>query len=179
MSTCPNTVSQLRRAYFAQAGEVAIRYGVTFERVLDHLRDACTHHRRLPMLEIRHLDDLVHVVACVDCFDLAWRDLAEHHEPALVRAGRQWLLPTDAIVWVRRFLAELHHGDLAGVRSLRSFDGTSSLRKWLGDRLVGALNRSGSVILGTRRPARAWLVEGRAVEGTATDRDDWGPAQLG
>lgn len=142
------TVSRLRRAFFAQGHDAAMRYRVTLDRVLAHLEDACRHHRRLPIFEVRHMDDLIHAVACVDATDPAWWDLVEGHESALVRASRKWLPPTDAIILVRRLFAELRGDDLTGVRSLRSFDGTRTLRRWLGDRLIGALNRSGDAGLG-------------------------------
>ena len=146
----PQTASELRRAYFAQAGEIATRYGVRFERLLDHLDVLRLRHRQQSIPVVRYLDDLIQAVACLDGVDMAWRDLGERHERALIRACRHWLDATDAIVFVRRLLAGLRRDRQPGVQTLRNFDGSCSLRRWLGDRIVGALNRSGSGL----RPVR-------------------------
>ncbi len=148
----PQTASELRRAYFAQAGETATRYGVRFERVLDHLDDLGDVHPQHALPVVRYLDDLIHAVACVEGVDLAWRDLTERHERALIRACRHWLEATDAIVFVRKLLAGLRRDRELEVQKLRSFDGSCSLRRWLGDRIVGALNRSGSGLRPVRPP---------------------------
>ena len=88
-SCCPQTATELRRAYFAQAGETATRYGVRFERVLDHLDVLRLQHSQQSIPVVRYLEDLIHAVACLDDVDLAWRDLGERHERALSRACRQ------------------------------------------------------------------------------------------
>jgi hypothetical protein len=147
---CSQRVSELRRAYFAHAGEIAMRYGIRFERVLDHLETLRLEHPQHSFPAVRYLDDLIHAVACLDGVDLAWRDLGEQHERALTRACGQWLEATDAIVFVRRLLAGLRTNGQSGVQTLSSFDGSCSLRRWLGDRIVGALNRSGEGL----RPVR-------------------------
>ncbi|MHC4220520.1 MAG: hypothetical protein ACYSU7_18940 [Planctomycetota bacterium] len=149
---CPQTASDLRRAYFAQAGEIAMRYGVRFERVLDHLVVVRPGHFQHAIPVVRYLDDLIHAVACLDGVDLAWRDLSERHERALIRACRHWLDATDAIVFVRRLLAGLRGDQEPDLQTLRSFDGSCSLRRWLGDRIVGALNRSGAGLRPVRPP---------------------------
>ena len=136
------TVTDLRRAYFAQASDVARRYGVNFDQVLDHVRAARSTHAHSAFPNIRHMDDLVHAVACVAERDLAWWDLADEHELALVRMTRQWLEPTDAIVFVRRLLAALRRED-DEVLPLRSFDGVREMRRWLADRIVGRMNTVG------------------------------------
>lgn len=149
---CPQTTSDLRRAYFGQAGEIALRYGVPFDRVLDHLHLLQAEHPHNAIPVVRYLEDLIHAVACVDGLDLAWRDLAERHERALIRACRHWLEATDAIVFVRRLLAGLRRDQEPGVQPLRRYDGSCSLRRWLGDRIVGALNRSGTRLRPVRPP---------------------------
>jgi hypothetical protein len=162
---CPQTASDLRRAYFAQAGDIAMRYGVRFERVLDHLDDLRAVHPQHSIPVVRNLDDLIHAVACVDGVDLAWRDLADRHERALIRACRHWLEATDAIVFVRRLLAGLRRDRDLEVQTLRSFDGGCSLRRWLGDRIVGAWNRSGSGLRPVRPPDLDQAVETRLSDG--------------
>lgn len=165
-SDSPATESDLRRAYFAQSGEFIVRYGVSFERVLEHLEEARTHHSRSSAPGIRNIDDLVHAVACVDGLDLAWWDLTEEYERALVRACGQLLEPADAIIFVRRLLADLRR-EVGGVLSLRTFDGSCSLRRWLGDRIMGRMNRSGAEFHFNRRPAldQPPLLEGHIIAG--------------
>jgi hypothetical protein len=138
-------INELRTAYFAQAGEFAIRYGLAFELLIDQVRDAeaCAPHTA--SLAIRYMDDLIHAAACVNDVDLAWSDLYERHERVLVRTCRDRLEPTDAIVFVRRFFAWLRRSRVdpgrPGTMTLRSFDGSSSMRRWLRERLLDALDR--------------------------------------
>jgi hypothetical protein len=163
--SCPETESELRRAYFAQASEIAMRYGVRFERLLDHLDELRGVHSQHSIPVVRYLDDLIHAVACVDGVDLAWRDLADRHERALIRACRHWLEATDAIVFVRRLLAGLRRDRDLEVQKLRSFDGSCSLRRWLGDRIVGGLNRSGSGLRPVRPPDLDQPLEAPVADG--------------
>src|SRR5262245_43497381 len=134
------TQSDPRPAYFSQAGAAAARYGVNFERVLAHLRAARARHPHLAIPVMNHMDDLVHAVACVDGNDPAWRDLVDAYERGLIRACRDWMEATDAIVLVRRLFAELRR-QLPGLQPLSSYDGTCPLRKWLADRVIGRLNQ--------------------------------------
>jgi hypothetical protein len=134
------TDAELRRAYFSHAGAIAARYGVRFERVIEHLRGARARYPHLAVPALGHMDDLVHAAACVAGCDLAWRDLVDAHERGLIRACREWMDDTDAIVLVRRLFAELRREE-PGIEPLRSYDGTCTLRKWLGDRLIGRLNQ--------------------------------------
>ena len=180
------TESDLRRAYFAHAAEIAVRYSVTVDRVLRHLECALAHHSSRSVPAVRHMDDLVHAAACVDGYDIAWRDLVDRYERPLVRACRQWLEATDAIVFVRRLLAELRRDEPTGIRSLRSFDGSCTLRRWLGDRVFGGLSVGGAILrsdTGTApeearrraddRPAGAWP---ESSEPAAPAPFDWQPS---
>lgn len=139
---CRTDESELRRAYFAQAGDIAVRYGVCFDDVTAHIRTARANHPHCSMPTVRHIDDLVHAVACVGRVDLAWWDLTEQYERALVRACRQWLDATESIVFVRRLFSALRRDD-ADVQSLSGFDGTTTMRRWLSDRIVGRMNTEG------------------------------------
>ncbi len=136
---------ELRTAYFAQAGEFAIRYGVVFDRVIEQVRgaEACAPHTAA--LAIRYVDDLIHAAACVSDTDLAWTDLSEQHERVLVRTCRERMEPADAMIFVRRFLAWLretrNRPAEPGVQTLAAFDGSSSMRRWLRERLLDALDR--------------------------------------
>lgn len=146
LPSCHRSTCDLRRAYFAEAGEIAIRYGVVFDRIQEHVYAAGLRERHLSMLPIRHIDDLAQAVACVEGVELAWSDLIEHHERALVRACREQSQTTDSIVFVRRFYAELRRRSRCDhdrrPPSLRSFVGARSLRRWLRDRMLQSLERA-------------------------------------
>ena len=160
--SCRADESELCRTYFAHAGDYAVRYGVGFDQVLAHVYAARTGRRRRALPRVRYIDDLVHAVACVDDVDLAWWDLTEQHERALMRVCRQWLEPTDAIVFVRRLFTALRRDDV-DVRSLRAFDGTRTLRQWLGDRIVDRMKRQHAV--GPDPRLGDCLLDGHILEG--------------
>ena len=72
---------------------------------------------------------------------------------------------------VRRLLADLRREE-AGVQSLRSFGGGTSMRRWLGDRLMGRMNRSGVEFHVNRRaeaeisrPSSITLLDGHFIAG--------------
>ena len=134
-STWSDATSNLRRAYFAHAGELAMRYGVTFDRVAQHVHCSWNREPALIAKGVRYAQDLVHAVACVDNVGLAWSDVADHHERMLIRACRDRLDETDAILVVRRLFVELRRTstgepEARGI-SLRGYLGTCSLRGWL------------------------------------------------
>ncbi len=155
---CRTDESALRRAYFAQAGDIAVRYGVGFDEVIAHAYAARVNHPHCALPVIRNIEDLVHAVACVGDVDVAWWDLSEQYERALVRACRQWFDGTDAIVFVRRLFAALRRDD-DDIQSLRSFDGTRTMRRWLGDRIVGRMTTEGT----------GFALNTGALAGTAAD----------
>ncbi len=134
-SAWSEATSKLRRAYFAHAGELAMRYGVTFDRVAQHVHRGWNREQALIVKGIRYAQDLVHAVAYVDNVGLAWSDVADHHERMLIRACRDRLDETDAILVVRRLFVELRHTSTgephARGMSLRGYLGTCSLRGWL------------------------------------------------
>lgn len=143
-SAWSDATSKLRRAYFAHAGELAMRYGVTFDRVAQHVRCGWNREPALIVKGIRYAQDLVHAVACVDNVGLAWSDVADHHERMLIRACRDRLDETDAILVVRRLFVQLRRTSTGGPeargRSLRGYLGTCSLRGWLCRCLADAMN---------------------------------------
>ena len=93
---------------------------------------------------IRYVEDLIHAVACLDGIDLAWRDLAEQHERALMRSCQDRMEEADEVVLVRRFFASLRRepGRCPGDDrlTLSRYDGTSSLRRWIRGRLLDWLD---------------------------------------
>lgn len=168
-------IDELRTAYFAQAGDFAIRYGVRFDRLIEQVRGAESCAPHTAGLAIRYVDDLIHAVACVHGVDLAWSDLYEQHERVLVRTCRERLEPTDALVFVRRFFAwlrETRRQGGPGAQTLRAFDGSGSMRRWLRERLLDALDRGDpwaegpppASALGTRTPAGHASLRWRLVD---------------
>ncbi|MHC4429692.1 MAG: hypothetical protein ACYS0D_13970 [Planctomycetota bacterium] len=170
-------IDSLRRAYFAQAAEIAIRYGVLFDRIVEHVRGAEALQPRRTPYSIRYVEDLVHAAACAGGQDLAWRDLIEQHERALVRSCTEEFDPTQAIVLVRRFLAGLQRDTLTegdDTWSIRRYEGTRSLRRWLRDGLASwaakAVDQPRLVLVGSSGPGPA--------QGPIGDRDrDEPPAE--
>ena len=145
-SAWSDATSKLRRAYFAHAGETAMRYGVTFDRVAKHVHWGWNREPVSIVKGIRYAQDLVHAVACIDNVSLAWSDIADHHERMLIRACRDRLDETDAILVVRRLFVKLRRtstGDpeVRGM-SLRGYLGTCSLRGWLCRCLADAMNNA-------------------------------------
>ncbi len=133
-----------------------MRYGVTVDRVAQHVHCGWNREPALIAKGIRYAQDLVHAVACVDNVGLAWSDVVDHHERMLIRACRDRLDETDAILVVRRLFVELRRTSTgepeARSTSLRSFLGTGSLRGWLCRRLADAMNDA--VAVGPNRPVK-------------------------
>ena|SRR5687767_10259928 len=136
-------VARLRQLFFAQAGESAVRYRIPFDRVLTHLWHARRSARVLLLRSVVCMDDLVHVVACVDDIGLAWSDLADRYERPLVRRCRCHHDEIEATVLERRLLADLRRDQSCdfSAQSLGLYAGTRPLRNWLMDRLNAARAR--------------------------------------
>lgn len=137
---------RLREAYFAEARCSAARYGLSFDRLLVHLWEARRLRRRVRIGSIVYVDDLVHAVACVNEVALAWADLAQRYEAALIHACRRSLEEPDAVIVVRRLFGDLRSrnrdwGD-RGLPSLRGYMATRPLKRWLTDRAMGGLKGS-------------------------------------
>ena len=125
-----------------------MRYAVPFDRVETHVEDAARLGVTVPMKRVRYVDDLLHAIACVDNAPLAWSDLVDQQERMLIRACRQRLEETEAILQVRRLFVELRRGTAssdaaedAGGPSLRRYLGDLSLRGWLCRRLIEQIER--------------------------------------
>lgn len=115
---------------------------------------------------IAHLDDLVHVVACVRGSANAWHDLRESYEPALIHATSDRLDGVGAMIGVRRWFAALRMTTAGGatnvtvhvpglrnevvVPTLRDYRGYRPLRHWLAERMLGELSRQPATAAGRR-----------------------------
>ena len=133
-----------------------MRYGITFDRVAQHVHRGWNREPALIAKGVRYVHYLVHAVACVDSVGLAWSDVADHHERLLIRACRDRLDETDAILVVRRLFVELRRTSTgepeARGMSLREYLGTCSMRGWLCLCLADAMNDA--VAAGPHRPVK-------------------------
>ncbi len=126
-------VARVRRDYFGEAGDSAMRYDVSIERVIAHLLD-----QPGDVSAIRHLDELMLVIACLDLHPRAWQDL-ECYELALLSAPRLGDSEIDVTIRVRRYFSAIRMALRRGerqapiVRGLAMYRGERSLRAWLLD----------------------------------------------
>jgi hypothetical protein len=149
----PDSIEQrIRRGFFADASWMSHRYGVTIDDLLAHLGAARKGAGAHVVRQVRHIADLAIAVGCAKGSSRAWADAAEWFEPVLVRGCRLRLDAIDAVVFARRFLAEVQVQTLEGVQrraggasvglrraSLQEYLGNRPLRAWLADRLLGRL----------------------------------------
>lgn len=138
-----SATSQLRRAYFAQAGAAVARYNIMFEQIVKHVQPMWKEAPKY-IKDIRYADDLVQAVACVNGSGVAWADLIEQHERMLIRASRDRFEEVDSIILVRKMFVDLKRcsesDSCKEQLSLRNYYGNSSLRSWLCRCLTEAMN---------------------------------------
>jgi len=154
---------ELHRAYFAQLARspVAARLGVSFETVERQLAQAHRAARkRWPVRDpgALRLADAALVCACLAGSADAWSALTSEHEHALI-ASAMWTLDEEqAVLLVRRLLAELRehaarpHSRALGLRAYRA---DRPLRDWLLERVAGRV----ALLAPTGRRRRAAAVE--------------------
>ncbi len=138
-----NHIPLLRKAFFANAGETAKRYHLSFDDLLLHLWQARCHGMHFSLGKVHHISDLVHAVACSHCIGLAWQDFSHRYESTLIRHCRNWMDEPAAIMFVRRLIRNLSHSG-SDCSSLplphpQAYLGTQPLRRWLSDRVSGYL----------------------------------------
>ena len=144
--TTTNLSEELRRAFFARGGALAIRYAVSLPHVLSHVEVAeevahagsNAHHRahvgRIP----NSREDRILATACCHGVSRAWLECREANELLLTRACEMKLEEMDALLFVRRFWDDLEARTLGAPGSLHSsgprmqdYLGTRPLRVWL------------------------------------------------
>lgn len=155
----PSIAAAVRTAYFCEAGELAVRYGVSADDVIEQLERAGL--GRAPRAErcISNIRCAVHAAALVRGEPQAWADLVTALGPAFDRACASRLDRTRGIQFARRFWADLRDSSTdavlaeaasarpraarrpRGVRppDLRTFPAIRPLRHWLAERLLGSL----------------------------------------
>ena len=142
----------LREAYFAEAGELAMRYGVGACDVIEHLERAGLPRAPRPERAVANIRCAVHATALAMGIAQAWADLLTVLGPGFDRACIGRLDRQQGIAFARRFWIDLRDSTLgtgtrAGARrrtggrapDLRSFTATRALRYWLAERLLGSL----------------------------------------
>ena len=159
--------SGIRKAYFAVAAWVAIRYDVELDDVISHMRTAGVHSATRPGAAVQYVEDIVLAVAACHGNQQAWQDIAQVFDLTLVRACSLRLSEHESVIYVRRFLGKLQRetieycavtgapaqmdadlGEesfddepLEGDGGLRAYAGLRPLRVWLTDRLLAQLER--------------------------------------
>ena len=99
--------SEIRQAYFSAASWVAIRYSVSVEDLIDHLRAGGLHHASRPMSASQYVEDIVLCVAICNGCKQAWNDLRQVFDLTLSRACTLTMSEQDSIVFVQKFLSDL------------------------------------------------------------------------
>ena len=152
-----SVAAAVRAAYFAEAGELAVRYGIGVNEVIEHLERAGLARSPRPERAIEHIRCAVHAAALCLGVAQAWADLVTALGPGFDRACIGRLQSDDGIAFARRFWVDLRESTI-GVRSarrdprsaarrpkgarvpdLRTFSATRPLRYWLAERLIGTL----------------------------------------
>ena len=153
--------SEMRQAYFSAASWVAIRYSVSIEDLIDHLRAGGIHFAPRPNTAIQYVEDIVLCVAICKGSKQAWNDLRQVFDLTLNRACTLTMSEQDAVVYVQKFLSELaeatEHGADATARTqgapeetsdpmpmqddtgLRGYIGLLPLRVWLTNKILANL----------------------------------------
>ena len=140
--------SELREAYFSAAGWVALRYEISVEEVIDHLRHNGLHRAHRPHASIQYVEDTVLATAALKGNARAWHDLEQVFSQPLTRTCTLHLSDQEAIIHIRRFITELKQATLSkepgsSDRGLLDYDGLRPLRVWLVDRLLAQLEAEG------------------------------------
>ena len=155
-----SVAAAIRAAYFAEAGELAVRYGIGVNEVIEHLERAGLARSPRPERAIEHIRCAVHAAALCLGVAQAWADLVTALGPGFDRACIGRLQSDDGIAFARRFWVDLRESTLgerasrpsrrdprsaarrpkgARVPDLRAFSATRPLRYWLAERLIGTL----------------------------------------
>ena len=154
--------SEIRQAYFSAASWVAIRYSVSVEDLIDHLRAGGLHHAPRPMSATQYVEDIVLCVAICNGSKQAWNDLRQVFDLTLSRACTLTMSEQDSMVFVQKFLSDLaedteracesaretrddltdgatHEAHACEDAGLRDYIGLVPLRVWLTNKILATL----------------------------------------
>ncbi len=124
-----DVAAALRSAYFAEAGELAIRYGIGACDVIAHLERAGLARAPRPERAVTNIRCAVHAAALALGIAQAWADLITALGPGFDRACIGRLDRQDGIAFARRFWIDLRETTL----------GQAPRAGWLAERLLGSL----------------------------------------
>ena len=121
--------SEIRQAYFSAASWVAIRYSVSVEDLIDHLRAGGLHHAARPMSASQYVEDIVLCVAICNGCKQAWNDLRQVFDLTLSRACTLTMSEQDSMVFVQKFLSDLAEDTERACGQERAARGTRETRE--------------------------------------------------
>lgn len=148
------SLNELRRAFFREAGGLALRFDVSLDDVLDHLRFAFDLSllrtdalRRVAIERIaQNIEELVITIACIRGDENAWTDGIEPLRPVLIRMCELRVNEADAILHASRFIKAVKNRTFGrdgefddGIPRLQEFAGIQPLRSYLGGPLFAIL----------------------------------------
>ncbi|MDG2021085.1 MAG: hypothetical protein P8J59_03955 [Phycisphaerales bacterium] len=148
------SINELRRAFFREAGEAALRFNVSIDDILDHLRFAFDLSllrtdalRRVAIERIaQNIEELVIAIACIRGDENAWSECIEPLRPVLIRMCELRVDEADAILHASRFILEVRNRTFGrtgefddGIPRLQEFAGIQPLRSYLGGPLFAIL----------------------------------------
>lgn len=148
------SINELRRSFFRDAGASALRFHVSLDDVLDHLRFAFDLSllrtdalRRVAIERIaQNIDELVIAIACIRGDENAWAEGIEPLRPVLIRMCELRVNEVDAILHASRFIMAVRNRTFGkdgefddGIPRLQEFAGIQPLRSYLGGPLFAIL----------------------------------------
>ncbi|RLS47419.1 MAG: hypothetical protein DWH86_00165 [Planctomycetota bacterium] len=163
----------IRSAYFAESGELAVRYGISVADVIEHLETAGLGRMPRPERAIENIKCAVHAAALTRGVAQSWADLQTVLAPGFDRACAARLDAMRGIAFARRFwidlrMSTLHHEDrLAAERRDAARRGAAGIldADTPGSRSRTPLRRPRGVrapdlrTFAATRPLRYWLAE--------------------
>ena len=121
--------SEIRQSYFSAASWVAIRYSVSVEDLIEHLRAGGLHHAARPMTASQYVEDIVLCVAICNGCKQAWNDLRQVFDLTLSRACTLTMSEQDSMVFVQKFLSDLAEDTERACGQERAARGTRETRE--------------------------------------------------
>lgn len=171
----------IRSAYFSGGGEVAMRYRVSVDDVLEHLLRAGASRMPRPERAADNVRCVIHAAALVRGDAQAWADLLNALAPSFDRACAARLDPVRGIAFARRFWMDLRatstdqvvtaalHSAQQAPREQQAAHAQQAVRAQQAPRAPQAAPQAASRNHGTRapdlrqytgaRPMRYWLAE--------------------
>jgi hypothetical protein len=148
------SINELRQAFFREGGASALRFHVSLDDILEHLRFAFDLSllrtdalRRVAIERItQNIEELVIAIACIRGDENAWAAGIEPLRPVLIRMCELRVDEVDAILHASRFIMAVRNRTFGkdgefddGIPRLQEFAGIQPLRSYLGGPLFAIL----------------------------------------